>query len=243
MQIANRESFAVASPRRRLPYDAEVEYLQSSGTQYIDTRVPLYSDMRIKISLRGLTFANNTMIFGSNASTSTSAGQFSVGMFRYDNYNLITSNYNKTTSSFSGMSYGDATHQIEKVGNKTYLDGTLKLSVSEVSRYYAGGNCYIFWAAGNHSGVFANKARANVRSFLLCDSAGNALFDGIAVRVGSGSSAVGYMYDRVGGQLFGNAGTGSFVTGLDLAGGGGEWVRYLVSCSSAHSTRLWKEAA
>lgn len=215
MLIAARESFAAAA-RKRLPYDAEVEYLQSSGTQYIDTRVPLYSDMQITIALRGLTFANNTLIFGSNASTSTSAGQFSVGMFRYENYNLISSNYNKTTSSFTGMNYGNATHEIEKIGNKTYLDGTLKLNVTGVSRYYAGGNCYIFWAAGNHSGVFANKASAKVRSFLLCDSAGKALFAGYAVRVGSGSSAVGYMYDRVSGQLFANAGTGSFVIGPDI---------------------------
>lgn len=209
---ANRESFAIANGRARLPYDAEVQYLQSSGTQYIDTGVPLYSDMQITIALRGLTFANNTMIFGSNASTSTSSGQFSVGMFRYENYNLISSNYNKTTSSFTGMSYGNATHEIKKVGNKTYLDGTLKLNVTEVSRYYAGGSCYIFWAAGYHGGVFENKARANVRSFLLCDSAGNALFDGIAVRAGS----VGYLYDRVSGNLFGNAGTGTFAYGADI---------------------------
>lgn len=38
MLIAARESFAAAA-RKRLPYDAEVEYLQSSGTQWIDTGV------------------------------------------------------------------------------------------------------------------------------------------------------------------------------------------------------------
>ena len=37
MTIANRESFAAA--RRRLPYDAEVEYLESTGTQWIDTGI------------------------------------------------------------------------------------------------------------------------------------------------------------------------------------------------------------
>lgn len=35
MMIAARESFAAA--RRRLPYDAEVEYLESTNTQWIDT--------------------------------------------------------------------------------------------------------------------------------------------------------------------------------------------------------------
>ena len=39
--------------------------------------------------------------------------------------------------------------------------------------------------------------------------------DFIPVRVGSGSSAVGYLYDRVSGELFGNAGTGEFLIGPD----------------------------
>ena len=36
--------------------------------------------------------------------------------------------------------------------------------------------------------------------------------DFIPVRVGQ----VGYMYDRVSGQLFGNAGTGAFIVGPDV---------------------------
>lgn len=38
------------------------------------------------------------------------------------------------------------------------------------------------------------------------------IFDGIPVRVGT----VGYMYDRVSGQLFGNDGTGAFTLGPDV---------------------------
>lgn len=40
--------------------------------------------------------------------------------------------------------------------------------------------------------------------------------DFIPVRVGSGAFAVGYFYDRVSGELFGNAGTGAFVIGSDI---------------------------
>jgi hypothetical protein len=43
------------------------------------------------------------------------------------------------------------------------------------------------------------------------DAAGNILFDFIPVRKGT----VGYMYDRVSGKLFGNAGSGDFVLGPD----------------------------
>jgi hypothetical protein len=38
------------------------------------------------------------------------------------------------------------------------------------------------------------------------------VFDAIPVRVGQ----VGYMYDKVSGQLFGNAGTGDFILGPDV---------------------------
>jgi hypothetical protein len=37
------------------------------------------------------------------------------------------------------------------------------------------------------------------------------LYDFIPVRIGT----TGYMYDKVSGQLFGNAGTGSFILGPD----------------------------
>ena len=40
--IATRESFAVANGRPRLPYDAEVQYLETTGTQYFDTGLDSY---------------------------------------------------------------------------------------------------------------------------------------------------------------------------------------------------------
>jgi hypothetical protein len=46
----------------------------------------------------------------------------------------------------------------------------------------------------------------------MWDADDNLMADFIPVRVGD----VGYMYDRVSGQLFGNAGTGEFVLGTDL---------------------------
>lgn len=45
--------------------------------------------------------------------------------------------------------------------------------------------------------------------------AGELVFDGIPVRVGSGAEAVGYLYDKVSDSLLGNLGSGSFVLGPD----------------------------
>lgn len=40
---------------KKLPYDAEIEYLQSSGTQYIDTGVKVTSDPRAIVELMQVT--------------------------------------------------------------------------------------------------------------------------------------------------------------------------------------------
>jgi hypothetical protein len=48
--------------------------------------------------------------------------------------------------------------------------------------------------------------------FKIWDESGKLVFDAIPVRVGD----VGYMYDKVSGQLFGNAGKGAFVLGSDI---------------------------
>ena len=217
MLIAARNGFMAGG--KRVPYDAEVEYLESTGTQWIDTGVPLYSDMQITASLGGLTFFSDSVLFGSNVSTSASAGQFSASMFLYGlpASQIFCSNYNYTTSSISGFVFGDGDHEIKKVGNKTYLDGVLKQSPAAVPRYYAGGNCFIFWGDGYHVGAFANKAKAKIKAFLVCDSLGQPLFDGIPVRfTNEQSQTEGAMYDRVSGQLFRNRGTGAFIIGPDV---------------------------
>lgn len=57
MLIAARESFAAA--RKRLPYDAEVEYLESTGTQYIDIGVAVSDTMEVEAEIV-FTSAKNT---------------------------------------------------------------------------------------------------------------------------------------------------------------------------------------
>ena len=62
----------------------------------------------------------------------------------------------------------------------------------------------------SYDGTFCSKAK--LWWIQITDSNNQLLFDGIPVRAGQ----VGYLYDRVSGQLFGNSGTGSFVLGNDV---------------------------
>ena len=62
--IGSTEIWSAVPP---LPYDAEVEFLQSSGTQFIDTGVNVASDLQIDIVFaidNSFTYANTSFIFG-----------------------------------------------------------------------------------------------------------------------------------------------------------------------------------
>ena len=63
------------------------------------------------------------------------------------------------------------------------------------------------------SGVNASRPSSNFycHSLMLFNNADNKIRDLIPVRVGN----VGYMYDKVSRQLFGNSGTGDFILGPD----------------------------
>lgn len=67
---------------------------------------------------------------------------------------------------------------------------------------------------GRLSGNMATQIRTgnNDIAYVQLSKNGELLGDFIPVRVGQ----VGYMYDKVSGQLFGNAGTGEFILGPDI---------------------------
>ena len=65
-----------------------------------------------------------------------------------------------------------------------------------------------------YNGSFQSNAR--LYSAIIKDG-DTVVFDAIPVRVGT----TGYLYDKISGQLFGNAGTGSFILGPDKIRGGG----------------------
>jgi CO dehydrogenase/acetyl-CoA synthase alpha subunit len=72
----------------------------------------------------------------------------------------------------------------------------------------------LFGSVSSSSGATSQSlTAAKIFAFKLYNTNGDLLGDYIPVRVGT----VGYLYDRVSGKLFGNAGTGDFVLGPDKA--------------------------
>ena len=169
-------------------YDAEIEYLEGTGAQWIDTGIAAKDVTKAELQCFCSTGRNNT-VFG-NTTTSIAAG-------------APASIWSEST----GLKYYSAGQSTISIGAyNTIINAELNIPTNSVNS-----NIYIFKANGynGETGFKCYRCKLYNGTTLVRDF--------IPVRVGN----VGYLYDRVSGELFGNAGTGSFVLGQDTGSGGG----------------------
>ena len=182
-----------------LPYDAEVEYLESTGTQFIDTGAIIkYSDVAEAVA----SINNRNSIFGYvNSSIQQRFNVTGGGNTSYAYFGPLNTSFGNTTTLYDTkykFSLGDGKFIIDGtiVGTREYTEDTLYGSLVLYAR------------------KFNNKINdylvGKIYSFSVIRN-GVKILDYIPVRVGT----VGYMYDRVSGRFFGNAGTGAFIIGPD----------------------------
>lgn len=179
------------------PYDAEVEYLQCTGTQYIDVGlIPVAGDIAtIKFQAVDRTAG---IFFGSRYSTSSQ--KFMVGISS-DN-NIIAALGTHGNVSLADYDALEHTVVLDTTNGTATLDGTIVKSVGSFVR--SDWSIGIF--GGNLRGTFTIGAHIKIMSVTI----GNKM-DLIPVR----KDGVGYMYDRVSGVMFGNDGTGDLIIGPD----------------------------
>ena len=196
-----------------LPYDAEVEYIESSGTQYFDTGIKMSNDCYIEIALNSKGSSFN--VFGARAGASSKNIMISVAGnnhaysidFNNSNYSpyraIITSNTNPQTKvklvaskEVRGIyKYPDNTNIV--VNSTLCPDvftcdtNALLLNTSGSPYYSAGFKGQLFYCTIKRNGV--------------------SIMELIPVRIGQ----TGLLYDKVNKKLFGNQGTGSFILGAD----------------------------
>ena len=184
---------------KALPYDAEIEYLENTGTQYIDVGIVLDADttvIRIEFSASFSTYGSNSLVVARSEPT--------YGLEVYTYRNAI---YNVNARGFFTL---NTTHDFlaQSTDNKKTIsvDGSLGEANNNVS-ISSGSSLYIL---GSPSFVANREALGKYYSFSIYRN-DVLVRDLIPVRVGQ----VGYMYDKVSKQLFGNAGTGNFILGND----------------------------
>ena len=193
---------------RGVPYDAEVEYLESTGTQWIDTGISAQSGLSAEYDIR----LNQSGLNGIGGYYSAAKSLY-LGLVRASGNIGYAYGYQAVQeSSFApivGRFYKVAVSMLD-VAQSITIDGQTIISTSFYYYFNDGGKIYLF-AINNNAGadVMSNISLKTVKIYLQ-----NTLVrDLIPVRVGT----VGYMYDRVTKRLFGNQGTGAFTIGPDVA--------------------------
>ena len=193
--IWNGDSWTVTTlTKEALPYGAiPIKYLQSSGTQYIDTGIIPSSTIDITGN-----YCNN----GSTGSYGFWGTYDSYYVLEHQNYGVFTK-----TSSYVEYTLGNDFADITFAGNTLFVNGS---QVGTVERG-TGSTSYTI-------PIFCLRVHGNIGwfssmklSFFKIYNGSNVVRDFIPVRVGQ----TGYLYDKVSKTLFGNNGTGDFIIGPD----------------------------
>lgn len=176
-----------------LPYDAEIEYLESTGTQYIDLGITMSKDFSMTLVFESTSSKDANIIL--SAATSYSFNQYAV-------FSTGTKLYIESIGNHYDSYALNTIYKLRIVpGTATLYDGNDNV-LSTFTRQTYDTNA----TTGQLFRIGVKYGEVRMHSFSI-----DSIMDLIPFRVGT----TGYMYDRVSGQLFGNSGTGDFVLGPD----------------------------
>lgn len=183
------------TPSSRLPEGyAEVQYIQSTGTQYVDTGFKPKQDSRVLIKLSTSETGSHT-VFGADIDWVDNGFALGVGF----------THYGKETGTISGLNNGSP-HEVDFNKNIISMDGSTVLTMG-ASTFSVPHNLALF--ANNRAGGIQEKTTMALYYCRIYD--GNTIIrDYIPCKNAGG--AVG-LYDLIGQKFYGNAGTGSFTAG------------------------------
>lgn len=204
-----------------LPYDAEVEYLRSTGTQYINTGI-VQTTRNYEVTLVMQWTGSTASLFESFFAYMPAVGAFTprCGFHKYDSHWMFGTNATQVTSN----ALDNNKHTIYITGNASvgieslYIDNTFITHTNTSNHGIQGNTITYFLGCRNRNGSTDNPAWAkfyslNYKKFTDANhSVVTDEWDFIPVRLGT----IGYMYDRISGNLLGNSGSGSFVLGNDI---------------------------
>lgn len=204
MHLGDELVFGGSSPTPVLPYDAQVEYLQSSGTQYInldfgfDNTDEIYAVFSIDTSSSTDKYINSPIRWNNNNN------RFGMGVYAYY-CGAYGGSSTRNTRLTPNTSNDGNLHRWQYV-NKVYSITDLNLTIDCSSITWGGttANLRLFYG-------YSANTKGKIQSYKHIKN-GVAVCDFIAVR----KDGVGYLYDKVSGELFGNDGTGAFGYGNDI---------------------------
>ena len=173
-----------------------IEYIETSGTQYIDTGVVPNQNSRVICDFQATDKDSENHIFGSRASSSSRAFAFSIrgtGTWRFG-----------YGSGYTGSKVADTNRHIVDVNkNVCTLDGSV-LYTKDYEEFVGAYTIYI--SAVKASSIY--EGRAKIYSCQIYDD-GTLIRDLVPCINSDGEAG---MWDKLNGVFYGNAGSGEFVT-------------------------------
>lgn len=192
------------------PYDAELEYLETTGTQWISTPLKISSQGRLQIdaSFNNWTGSAAECVWCGRAFSGNQAIN-AIALFKNANGTLgwdvrPTGSTSRIVVTYSGDSNR---HSFKQEAGVLYIDGT-QVATTTATVTESGGALYLF-ASNYTDGSMTSPASGRLYSAEYWDVDGNLVLKLVPVK----KNGVGYMFDKVSGQFFGNAGTGAFGLG------------------------------
>lgn len=188
-------------------YDAEIEYLESTGRQYINLPFGFDKTDEIYFSFSVKTTQTNDKYMNSPTSWNNNNNRFGMGVHLGGYYTFAYGNQLTGYTNLLPRRVNDGA--IHNWVYKNYICSVTDLNISRDCSSYTFGattaNLRLFFGYNsNTSGKVAYYK--HIKN-------GVVVVELIPVRIGT----IGYLFDKVSGQLFGNSGTGDFVLGPDVA--------------------------
>ena len=203
----------------RLPNEyQEVEYIESTGTQYIDTGVAPTNKTNIKLDIEFISGESNKWIplIAERTKVSAYSGYSAMfGIWINSNTKEIALNYAGTDTAGITGTNGDGRHIYSNTENKFYLDNTLIKTLS-TSSFTSTINLYVF--ALNELFIGSTKIEtrnctAKLYELKIYDD--NILIRDFVPCYRKSDNEIG-MYDLVNNVFYTNAGTGVFLMGTEV---------------------------
>lgn len=183
----------------------EVDYIQSSGTQYIDTGMKLNQNSEVELKVSNITYGS-TKLFGSRSSATS------------NNYSILTiasgmvldfQNYNNNRLQVSTPISEPITISMS---NQKLQINTNSQNIGTYTSFTTPGNAYIFNGAGSFPAGYTN---ASMRLYYCRLYDNGTLVRNFIPCYRKSDNVVG-LYDIVNNQFYTNAGTGTFTYGNEI---------------------------
>ena len=182
----------------------ELEYLESTGTQYIDTGFIPNQDTRVETKINTSVVNASKFIFGSRIDITTDA----YTVFMRNNFQIVSS-YNNSNNVESGFTYSLETDIfINYNKNNLYINDILYTNHT-YANFQCPGNMFIF--STNTNGSFDSQAYiGKIYYFKIYDN--NILVRNMIPAQRNSDNVLG-LYDTVNNVFYTNSGTQDFIAG------------------------------